>query len=705
MTPTPHPGPAHPGTGPYGPDRPDGHPRSAPRDRPDTTAPRGGPGGVTHPVGPCAPAHEVIHGHLVEDPFRWLEDPAAPATLDWLAHQDRLSDAELAALPGRHAAARTLSHLMAYGGRRPERRVGTRVFREVVDAEAEFPALAVFEAGRDDEPVVLWRQSALASWEPAPDGRTVACQILQDGREDHTPLLLLDVATGEVRHRIPRTRHSPVAWLPDGSGFFHARSAADGGPQDLWLHRHGRDRQVWHGSDDLDRYRARVWHGRWLTVEIRRGSETRNRLWLADLGADPARPVWTPLQEAADAVSTAHVARNGTVFVATTHGAPDGQVVVVDRDRPGPDHWTTVIPEEPGAPLTHLCPVDDADGSRPPRLLVARTLAGSPALFVHHPGTRTPPRPLPLPPSGTVLSLESPPHGGVRLGWTSWTTPPVAVPLDPDSAPGVTIPEAGPQPLEEWRESAPSADGTGVPLTLLAHRGRPSGPLPTLLLGYGGFGRELTSSYESLVLAWVRAGGLVVVPDLRGPTAAAGKHSTFEDLEAVADHLRRRGLGGPDLLALVGMSNGGLTMAAAMVRDPDRYAAVVCVAPLTDMVRYERSGLGRSWRHEFGSAADPDQFRHLLSYSPYHRIEHGLRYPPTLLITLHGDTRVAPLHARKFCARLQRASSGRGPYLLRSYGDSGHTSMARGARHLMSCDVLSFAAHHTGLDLTRGSTP
>ncbi|WP_407554771.1 prolyl oligopeptidase family serine peptidase [Streptomyces sp. Pv4-95] len=704
MTPTPRPDPARPDSVPYAPDHPDDSHRRAHRHGTDRTESRGGPDGAAPSVSPRAPFREVLHGHTVDDPFRWLEDGASDTTRDWLDHQQRFSHDVLAALPGRDAVERTLTHLMAQGARSPERVVGTRVFREVIDAEGEHPVLGVFQAAREDEAVVLWRRSALASWEPSPDGRTVACQILEGGREDRTPLLLLDATTGHIRNRIPRTRHSPVAWLPDGSGFFYAGTDEDGGSQDLWLHRHGRDRRVLRGTDDLDRFRARVWHGRWLTVEIRRGSETRNRLWLAELGEQPARPLWTPLQESADAVSTAHVARSGVVFLATTHGAPDGQVVVVDPNRPGPEHRTTVVPEEPGAPLTHLCLLDGAQERRPPRLLVARTRAGRPVLSVHQLGGIVPPRTLPVPSSGTVLSLESAPHGGARLGWTSWTTPPIAVPLDPDSSPAVTFPDDGPEPLEEWREFAPSADGTGVPLTLLARRGRPSGPLPTLLLGYGGFGHALTSSYESLVLAWVRAGGLVAVPDLRGPTARAGKHSTFEDLEGAADHLRRRGLSAPDRLALLGMSNGGLTMAAAMVRDPGRYAAVVAIAPLTDMVRYEQSGLGRSWRHEFGSAADPDQFRHLLSYSPYHRIEHGRPYPPTLLITLHGDTRVDPLHARKFCARLQSASSGNGPYLLRSYGDSGHTSMARSARHRMSCDVLSFAGHHTGLALTRAVT-
>ena len=121
------------------------------------------------------------------------------------------------------------------------------------------------------------------------------------------------------------------------------------------------------------------------------------------------------------------------------------------------------------------------------------------------------------------------------------------------------------------------------------------------------------------------------------------------------------------------MSNGGLLAGAALVERPEAYAAVACVAPVLDMVRYERYGLGAQWRAEYGSAAIPGQLDWLLSYSPYHRVGPGRRYPPTLLVTFGGDTRVAAMHARKMCAELQAANASGLPILLHYDTEAGHS--------------------------------
>src|SRR5579871_6559327 len=123
-------------------------------------------------------------------------------------------------------------------------------------------------------------------------------------------------------------------------------------------------------------------------------------------------------------------------------------------------------------------------------------------------------------------------------------------------------------------------------------------------------------------------------------------------------------------LAISGGSNGGLLVGAALVQQPSLYAAVVCSAPLLDMVRYERFGLGATWNVEYGSAAVPEQLGWLLGYSPYHHVVPGTAYPAVLFTVFTSDTRVDPVHAYKMCAALQYAtSSGPGrPVLLRAEG-------------------------------------
>ncbi|MEJ7665312.1 MAG: prolyl oligopeptidase family serine peptidase [Hymenobacter sp.] len=150
-------------------------------------------------------------------------------------------------------------------------------------------------------------------------------------------------------------------------------------------------------------------------------------------------------------------------------------------------------------------------------------------------------------------------------------------------------------------------------------------------------------------------------------------------------------------LAIMGGSNGGLLVGAALTQHPERYAAVVCSAPLLDMVRYEHFGLGRTWNDEYGRAADPEELGWLLGYSPYHRVVAGTAYPAVLFTTFDSDTRVDPLHARKTCAALQHATTGAGPILLRRELDVGHGQRSISRTLDLAADQLAFLAAHTGL--------
>jgi prolyl oligopeptidase len=255
-----------------------------------------------------------------------------------------------------------------------------------------------------------------------------------------------------------------------------------------------------------------------------------------------------------------------------------------------------------------------------------------------------------------------------------------------------------------------SSDGTTVRYQVLSPTGAPDAPRPTVLYGYGGFGVSLTPGWNPSALAWVEAGGVWVVANLRGGSEEgeawhrAGmrehKQHVFDDFAAVADALVAGGWSTPERLGISGGSNGGLLVGAALTQRPQAYAAVVCSAPLLDMVRYEQFGLGRTWNDEYGTAADPEELGWLLGYSPYHRVVDGTAYPAVLFTVFEGDTRVDPLHARKLCAALQAATTSDAPVLLRAEADVGHG--ARSVRRTidLAVDVLAFLAAHTGLSLT-----
>ncbi|WP_444971878.1 prolyl oligopeptidase family serine peptidase [Streptomyces sp. SAI-25] len=228
----------------------------------------------------------------------------------------------------------------------------------------------------------------------------------------------------------------------------------------------------------------------------------------------------------------------------------------------------------------------------------------------------------------------------------------------------------------------------------------------------------MSPRYRAQVLAWVRAGGVFAWAGLRGGgeegerwhLAGSGEHkqNTFDDFAAAADHLLAAGWSEPGRIAVMGTSNGGLLVGAALTQQPGKYAAVVCRAPLLDMVRYERSGLGPSWVPEYGSAHDPGQLRTLLGYSPYHRVTPGTAYPAVLLAASDGDTRTDALHARKMCAALQHATTGPAPVLLRLEHGVGHGARSVSRAIALEAECLAFLAHQVGLPAPQppdGTTP
>jgi prolyl oligopeptidase len=205
-----------------------------------------------------------------------------------------------------------------------------------------------------------------------------------------------------------------------------------------------------------------------------------------------------------------------------------------------------------------------------------------------------------------------------------------------------------------------------------------------VLTGYGGFNISRGPAYDPALPAWLERGGVFALPNLRGggeygedwheAGMLGNKQNVFDDVLAAADWLVAEGYTNPGRLAVWGRSNGGLLVGAAITQRPGLFRAAVCVVPLLDMLRYHRFSIAKLWVPEYGSADDPDAFRWLHAYSPYHRVRDGVCYPATLLRTAEHDSRVDPLHARKMAARLQHATScgGERPILLRVEAEAGH---------------------------------
>jgi len=544
------------------------------------------------------------------------------------------------------------------------------------------------------------------------------------------------------------TRRLPPWAVPEGESQYHRRVYLHvvGTPaeSDALVFGEGRDKTSYYGvSVSRD--------GRWLVVSASVGTAPRSDVWIADLSAsDPASPAFSEVITGADAQTSVRVGRDGRLYVFTDLDAPRGRLAVADPLSPGPSGWRDLVPEDPSAVLRGYAildgtpdgagALDGADTSRAEPVLVAGwTRHAISSVTVHSLATGELLSTVPLPGLGTVGGLSERPEGGHEawFGYTDYTSPAVVLRFDAVSgalgtwarSPGsVAVPSVVSSQVTYW-----SADGTAVRMVIIrpegaaerapvgeadgAHAGEvervssggAGGTRPAILYGYGGFDISLTPAYSPSILAWVEAGGVYAIAGLRGGSEEgeewhrAGmldrKQNVFDDFHAAASYLVDTGLTSRSQLAVWGGSNGGLLVGAAITQQPSLCAAAVCSAPLLDMVRYERFGLGETWNTEYGTAADPQQLGWLLSYSPYHHVRDGTDYPAVLFTVFTNDTRVDPVHAYKMCAALQHATSSGRPVLLRAESQVGHGARAVSLTASLAGDALAFAARQTGLSV------
>jgi len=665
----------------------------------------------------------------VADPYRWLESVEDPRTLAWAQGQDDLARAQLDPLAGRTQLRDRLGALLRAGSVTPPVWRGGRAFYTCREAGQEHAVLLVREADGSErvllDPTELdpAGTTTLDAWVPSVEGERLVYQISVGGDEESL-LHVIDVATGDLLDGpIGRCRYSPVGWLPGGAQLYYVRrlppDAVPAGEEQfhrrVWRHTVGSDPDLdveVHGAglEPTNYYDIHVSRdGRWLTVAASAGTAPRDDVWVADLaGSGPLQEV----QVGIDARCAAWVAHDGRLYLLTDRDAPRGRLCVTSPTTPAYDGWRDVVPESPSEVLQDVALVDGPhDG---PLVLAAHGRDASSRLSVVDPTNGTRICTVDLPGVGSVTGLTAHPGGGKQawIGYTDFSTAPSVLMWD-STAPYATsswakAPGDAPAVSAEVSEvHYPSADGTTIHMFVISPDGVTDEPRPTVLYGYGGFNVALAPAYSAAMLSWVTAGGVWAVANLRGGSEngeewhragmRAHKQNVFDDFAAAGEALVGGGWTTPPQLGIMGGSNGGLLVGAALTQRPELFAAVVCSAPLLDMIRYERFGLGRTWNDEYGTAAEAEELAWLLGYSPYHRVVAGTAYPAVLFTTFDADTRVDPLHARKTCAALQHATTADAPILLRRELDVGHGQRSISRTLDLAVDQLAFLAAQTGL--------
>ncbi len=656
---------------------------------------------LSYPPAPTADQVDDYHGERVADPYRPLEDTDAPATRAWIEAQNALAEEVLAGASARAQIRERLAEVWDHPRAGAPWRRGDHWFQlrntGLQDQDVLWLSDMPGEGGRiliDPNQLGADGTTALTAVEVSEDGELVA-YATSDAGSDWRTWRVRRTATGEdLPDRIGWSKFASSAWAPDGSGFVYGRypqpEAADtydalNRSMELRFHRLGDD-------PSADRVLLAVpeepeWgfepmvtsDGRLLVVNVWRGTDPDNRVFVADLGeGDMAAAQFRRVIPEADASYLPIAGVGTTLYLLTDRDAPRGRVVALDVDDPAAE-LREVVPEGPDA-------IEQAR-------LVGDRLATVTLHDAHHrlaifetDGRHV--ADVALPEIGTIAELagrrEDP---DLFLTFMTFAAP--ASVLAVAMVDGGIRPVAGaalhwdPSDFVTEQVFVESADGTPVPLFLTHRRDvHPDGHIPTLLYGYGGFQIPVGPTFKPEWLTWMERGGLLAVASLRGggeygkdwhdAGRLANKQNVFDDFAACARWLASSGWTDAGHIGISGRSNGGLLVGASITQHPELFGAAVAEVGVMDMLRFHRFTIGWGWTSDYGTADDPEQYRWLRAYSPLHNLREGVAYPPMLVTTGDHDDRVVPGHSFKFAAAMQAAQGGDAPIVIRIDTDAGH---------------------------------
>jgi len=641
------------------------------------------------PATRVAIVRDTLFGEVLEDPYRWLEEKDAPETRAWIAGQMDHTMALLGRVSGRDEVRDVVARYAALETRTvPTVRAGRLFF--TTRAAGQQQAVLAMRVRPDAPEVVLVdpnplspdHSTSVALLDVSTDGRLVAYGLRRGG-EDELEVRLLDPdSRRELPGRLPKARYFGFTIDAAKRGAWFGRWEPKGSR--VWYHRFGDDpakAKLVHGeglgpaeipSPSLSE------NGRWLLVTIVKGSAGDHTRVLVREAA--GRGPFVSVTDTLHARVRASFAGD-TIVLTTNWNAPNQRVMAVDAHRPGVANWREIVPERADAVIQNVTPIAGR--------LVVGYLRNVASEFAVHGLDGSLHAALALPGPGSASAPDGE-WSGTEAYWSfsSLNRPPAI--WRHDFASGATAAWwTSPAEFDSDRYVvrqvwATSADGTKVPMFVAR---RPEivhdGSHPVLMTGYGGFNVSETPRWSTRVAAWLEMGGVYVLTNLRGggefgeawhrAGMLGNKQNTFDDFAACARWLIDQGYCTPARLAIQGGSNGGLLVGAAMEQHPELFGAVLCNVPLLDMLRYHRFLVARFWVPEYGSAEDPEQYRWLAAYSPYHCLKPGVTYPPVMFVTGDSDTRVDPLHARKMAARMQ-ALGGPNPVLLHYDVAAGHSA-------------------------------
>ncbi len=674
------------------------------------------------------PVTDEYHGVKVQDDYQWLENDQDPEVTAWSAAQNQRTRAYLDALPARAEIEKQLTAWYAKTSPSYSSLVArpNRLFAMKFQPPKQQSMLVTLASPNDvksekvlvDPNVMDAKGTTAIDWfVPSLDGKKVAVSLSKDGSEEGT-LHFYDVETGQAlpdtiaRVQYP-TAGGSAAWNASGTGVYYTRFPRQGERteadlnfyQQVYFHKLGTPEaeDVYAVGKDFPRIaeiKLEASHdGRSILASVANGDGGEFAHYILGPAADgtwenPAG-IWTQISQFGDQIKAATFGRDGSIYLLSRAGAPHGKLLRLPPGSVTLDKAVTVVPA--GEPVINAF-VAGRDA------LYVADLVGGPSGLRRFDLDGTNESVVPIPPISGVQEVEALDDGSLLFRAVSYTEPSAWFHWQEGKVVKTALRTTSPvsfDDIEVTREFATSKDGTKVPLNILRRKGtKLDGNNPTLLYSYGGYGISMSPSFDFTRRLWFDRGGVYVVANIRGGGEfgeewhkagnLTNKQNVFDDFTAAAQYLIEKKYTRPEKLAIMGGSNGGLLMGAMITQHPALMRAVVSSVGIYDMLRVELAPNGAFNVTEFGTVKDPEQFKALFAYSPYHHVEDGTKYPAVLMLTGANDGRVAPYHSRKMTARLQEANKSANPILLRT-GTSGHgIGTALSERIAQSADIYAF---------------
>jgi prolyl oligopeptidase len=681
------------------------------------------------PVAPKRPVINVYHGVKVVDDYQWLENYEDQEVRRWTQEQDRYCHDYIDKIPARPKLLSQVRELVMatsadyYG---LEYRNGRLFALKSQPPKQQWFLVSLSSPNNvasektivDPNEIDPEKKTSIDFYLPSLDGRLVAVSLSRGGSEEGS-IHIYKTDTGEkLADVIPRVQYptggGSVTWNQDSTGLYYTRYPAPGERQEedahfyqqVYYHKIGTpltdDRYVI-GKDFPRIAEVRLStskDGQYILATVANGDGGEFEHHLMDSAGN-----WTRITEFQDQVTRSSLGPDGYLYLLSRKNAPRGRIIRLPLNNPELSQAETAVEES-------RVSIDDFEPGA--QRLYVSILDGGPSeirIYDHNGWTETSVGIEPVSSVEQILTLD---NDRLLYRSESFITPPAWYLYDPATRTKtktglfVTSP-ADFSDCEVVRDYATSKDGTRVPLNIIRRKNITlDSKNPTLLTGYGGYGISLKPYFRIRRRAWLDAGGVYVVANLRGGGEygeewhKAGnltkKQNVFDDFVACANHLVKTGYTNRNKLAIEGGSNGGLLMGAVLTQHPDLFGAVVAYVGVFDSLRSELEPNGEYNVTEYGTVKDLDQFKALHDYSPYHHVVDGAKYPPVLLTTGENDNRVNPSNSRKMAARLQAATGSKQPVLLRVNFSAGHgMGTALDDQILEVTDVFAFLFDKLGM--------